>query len=163
MIAELRLRALLNYDSETGIFSWRIRNGKMIAGQIAGSTSHKFGYRYIVVKGHRIAAHRLAWLFVHGQWPSSVIDHINGNTDDNRIENLREATRQQNSRNARLCATNKSGFKGVSWDKRRNTWKACIQIDRKTKMIGRYADAKDAARAYEESALLHYGEFARLR
>lgn len=91
-----------------------------------------------------------------------LVDHANGNGLDNRRSNLREATVSQNSANSRRSTRNRSGFKGVSWDKARSKWRATIQFDGHYRNIGRYPSAEDAARAYDAAAREHFGEFARL-
>jgi hypothetical protein len=84
-----RLRKRLRYDAETGLFTRRVGSGHAHAGDMAGSV-HSTGYVRICIDGGRYTAHRLAWLYVHGVWPSGQIDHINRNRSDNRIANLRE-------------------------------------------------------------------------
>lgn len=90
------------------------------------------------------------------------VDHENGNGLDNRRENLRLVTHAQNSQNARLRADNTSGFRGVGWHQRKGLWQARISIDSKLRTLGYFADKDSAARAYDEAARQHYGEFARL-
>jgi hypothetical protein len=88
------------------------------------------------------------------------VDHINGNTIDNRASNLRPSTNQQNCANQRMRTTNTSGFKGVTWYSRDRIWVAQIKIDGKTRRIGKYVDPVDAARAYDSAAIEAWGEFA---
>lgn len=90
------------------------------------------------------------------------VDHINGNTLDNRKNNLRIVTRSQNMMNTGLRITNKSGFKGVSWDKRWNNWVANVWKDGKEIYVGCFKNKKEAAKAYNNAAIKHHGEFARL-
>jgi hypothetical protein len=90
------LRALFAYDPETGKFARKIPYGSQAVGSEPGSLSPQ-GYRQIGVMGRTVPAHRLAWRYVHGVWPSGDVDHINGTRDDNRIVNLRDVTRSQNS------------------------------------------------------------------
>ena len=93
------LRELLTYDPETGVLRWRFSRPKARAGDVAGDTCHKRGYRNICVDYRKYLAHRLVWLYVYGVWPEGEIDHIDGNTDNNSLGNLRAATRQQNNWN----------------------------------------------------------------
>jgi hypothetical protein len=88
-LAAERLRERLRYDGGTGVFTRRVGSGHARAGEIAGSV-HSTGYVRIGIDGGKYTAHRLAWLYVHGVWPSDQIDHINRNRSDNRIANLRE-------------------------------------------------------------------------
>jgi hypothetical protein len=96
------------------------------------------------------------------RYDKRVIDHINGNKLDNRKENLRICTQAQNAMNARRAITNKSGFKGVSWDKQRGKWKAYLSIKNKQKLLGRFIDKVNAAKAYNKAAKYYRGEFASL-
>lgn len=105
----------------------------------------------------RIHMHRLIMDF-----PEMEVDHINGNGLDNRRENLRLATRTQNNRNNRGHVAATSRFKGVSWSVERQKWFACIGVDGKTIPLGRYADEKEAAQAYNVAAKKLWGDFARL-
>jgi hypothetical protein len=93
-----RLRELFTYDPETGVFSWRARTSNRIKiGDAAGSRDH--GCICIVVHGNRYYAHRLAWLYMHGEWPAKQIDHLNGDRCDNRITNLCEASNNESLQN----------------------------------------------------------------
>lgn len=113
VITQQRLREVLDYDPETGEFRWLVATGRRVnVGDLAGTDS--YGRRFIRIDKRRYRAHRLAWLYVHGRWPANEIDHINGVADDNRIANLREATRSQNCENRRKPKRNStSGFLGV--------------------------------------------------
>jgi hypothetical protein len=156
-----QLREALTYDSETGCFTWLTPRGKAKAGSTAGTIVGN-GYRHITVFGRQLLAHRLAWLYVHGRWPAAQIDHINGNRDDNRITNLREAIPSQNSHNSKLPVTNTSGFKGVSWHVRHRKWIASIRLESKLRYLGSFDNVEDAARAYAEASKKLHGEFARV-
>lgn len=90
------------------------------------------------------------------------VDHKNGNGLDNRRVNLRECTQLQNNQSTKLAKNNKTGFKGVSFDKARNKFVARLGNDYKTLCIGRFATAIEAAKAYNQAAIQHYGEFAKL-
>jgi len=122
MIKE-RLRELLEYDPETGVFIWKTGRGSVKAGSVAGSKEAN-GYVRIRCDGGRYMAHRLAWLYVHGEFPPEEIDHINGVRDDNRLRNLRCVSRTENTRNQRLSNRNTSGITGVHWDKKAGKWRA---------------------------------------
>ena len=107
-------------------------------------------------KNSTIHMHRIIMDCVKGM----VVDHINHDTLDNRKTNLRICTQGQNLMNMQIGPKNKSGYKGVSWDKVNMKWKAQISVDNKNRSIGRFIDILDAARAYNKAALIHYGEYA---
>lgn len=157
MTAE-ELRRFLSYNPTSGEFHWlETRGGIALAGSPAGwVTQH--GYRQITIKLKKYYAHRLAWLYVHGDWPSQVIDHINGDPLDNRIENLRAVDQAHNMSNISRRTNNKSGFKGVSWSKRDKTWRAYLSIKRKTVALGSFRSPEEAYEAYCVAAKEHYGE-----
>jgi len=142
------LKENLHYEPTTGLFTWvKGRSGTKI-GNIAG-TLNKDGYINIKINCKRYKAHRLAWLYVNGSMPESLIDHINGNKNDNRICNLREATQKQNMRNqSNPQKGNKSGYLGVSFKKEGSKYAANIRINGKNKHLGYFAAAKDAHEVY---------------
>lgn len=169
MVTHSHVLEVLNYDPATGVFIWRNDWGRMKAGDIAGRVNaQRRGYRYIGLGGQRknggleYMAHRLAWFYVHGKWPVADIDHINGDTSDNRIANLREATRSQNIMNAKRGPRNTSGVKGVSFDKARGKWVAEIKAGTVRRRLGRFDTKDEAAAAYREASKEMHGEFARL-
>ena len=119
MPTQEELKSLLNYDDKTGIFTWRKSSGPVKSGSVAGYVNEK-GYILIGIKGKSYRAHRLAWLYVTGEHPVNVIDHINGVRDDNRLSNLRSCTQKENINNplARKKSSltqpiGKSGVRGV--------------------------------------------------
>lgn len=155
-----RLKELLSYDAESGVFTWISSRGNYVkAGRIAGSINPTHGYLGISVDGRVYRAHRLAWLYVHGRWPVDQIDHIDGDKLNNRIANLREATATQQQHNRGLSKRNKSGFKGVYWKRDVRKWHAQIRIAGRIKHLGDFTDLEDAAAAYAAEAAIHHGEF----
>ena len=134
-------------------------NKQYLASKPAGSI-HKTGYRHVTWMGKIHKAHRLIFLMHHGYLPE-IIDHINGNKLDNRIENLREATVQQNNMNAKTKVTNKSGVKGVSWHPLGKKWMVRIMINGKDKYFGMYEDLEFAALVAQEARNKYHGAFAR--
>lgn len=148
MITQRRLKELLNYDSVSGIFTWRVNKGSRArAGQIAGA-SDAYGYVVIRLDSVLYKAHRLAWLYCFGDWPIENIDHINRTKSDNRMKNLRLADQSLNMHNANRRTT-KSGVVGVVWDPRRRKWVARIKVSYKNKFLGRFDCKVDAIRARE--------------
>lgn len=152
-----RLREVLSYDPATGIFTWLISKGSVSKGRTASSIEQQ-GYVVIRIDGLSYKAHRLAWLYVYGKWPS-LLDHINGVCTDNRIANLREATYSQNQQNSRPRYTGKSHFKGASRD--RGKWRATIVIDGRQKYLGGFNTPEEAHARYCQVAQETFGEFAR--
>lgn len=151
-----RLRELLDYDPATGVFTWRLYRGRVAAGSVAGSLD-RYGYRQIQIDGKLHLAHRLAWLYVYGEWPSGELDHADGSRDSNGINNLRPATRSQNNANAARRRDNKSGFKGVHFHGPRQRFIARVQ----NRHLGYFDAAEEAAAAYKAEANATFGEFAK--
>jgi hypothetical protein len=152
-----RLRELLHYDPETGIFMWREPGKKRVAGRPAGSVDTA-GYRLIRLDGKLFRANRLAWLHTHGRWPDGHIDHISGDVSDDRIANLRDATRSVNAQNMRQASSkNATGFLGVSVVRGRY-YAARIAVDGKPRHIGCFDTPEAAHAAYiEAKRRLHPG------
>lgn len=161
MLDASTLRKVLDYDPRSGVFTRRTGGRGVAAGDVAGCLDKRRGYLLIRVGGRLYKAHRLAWLYVHGEWPPNEIDHVNCEKNDNRIANLRLATGSQNQANKRLQANNTSGAKGVSWLANRNKWKARIRINGKLKHLGHFERIEDAADAYRLAASFHFGDFGR--
>lgn len=154
-----RLREVLYYEPLTGVFRWKVDKARLAqCGMIAGSVNEN-GYRHISVDGREYKAHRLAWLHVHGAWPTRRIDHHNGQTDDNAIKNLRTATHSQNLANSRRRRDNTSGYKGVSFFG--GKWMANVCKDGINHYLGLFLTPDAAHRAYLQAAQDLHGEFAR--
>lgn len=154
MLSADALKSRLSYDPETGVFR------RLSTGRKAG-TVRPNGYIQIGVDGKLYRAHRLAWLLVHGHFPESDIDHINRDRADNRIANLRLATRSENMCNRSIAANNSSGVTGVCWDASREKW--LVQIKRKgapQKNLGRYATLEEAAAVRANAEQRFFGAYA---
>ena len=130
------------------------------AGDVAGGPSNSKGYWVITLDSCLFLAHRLAWLYVHGAMPPGHIDHIDGDPTNNRIANLRLATRSENCSNSRPRPSI-SGLKGAHWRAQRKTWVCKIQKDGKRFYFGDFATAEEAHAAYVKAAAELHGEFAR--
>jgi hypothetical protein len=155
------LKSVFDYDPETGEFTWRVKAGGIKKGTRAGSDTNK-GYRQITLKRKIYLAHRMAWVISYGAWPDQEIDHINGNPKDNRIANLRPATRLENSRNCAKRRDNLTGYKGVSMHHGVRRWKASIKSNGRNIYLGIFENITDAAEAYAEASRRIHGEFSRL-
>lgn len=149
------LKDVLHYDPETGQFTWVKRTAKCVhVGDVAGNIN-KFGYCTIGIKGKIYKAHRLVWLYMTGQWPKGLIDHINGNKSDNRLSNLRVVDESGNSQNVRKPnRRNQSGFIGVILFQ--GKWRASITVNKKTQRIGDYETPEEAHAAYLEAKRKHH-------
>lgn len=131
--------------------------GKIKAGSVAGSVSSR-GYLRVMVDYKEYPLHRIVFLLHHGYFPA-VVDHINGNTLDNRIENLREATDQTNQYNRKRGKNNSSGCKNVSWNKKNNVWQIHIRCNKKVKSWY-VKDFELAELVANEARALYHGDFA---
>lgn len=159
-ISHERLCSLVEYNPSTGEFyaaapRQGIRHRKRL-GHVESN-----GYRRLMIEGDRFLAHRLAWFYVHRQWPDKDLDHKNLERDDNRIENLRVATDSQNHANTR-AKVSKSGLKGAHWNGARNYWQSYIRVNGRSKFLGRFDNPQAAHEAYAAAAISIHGEFARV-
>ena len=160
MIEHADLLKILSYDSTTGEFHWSAPRPKIRVGQRAGYR-HRKGYWCLEINGRYYAAHRLAWYYVTGRWPSKQIDHRDRDKLNNRFRNLREATNGQNRANSR--STNRNGFKGVS----KHAWltakpySAQITFNKKVRYLGCFATAEEAHERYCEEGRKLHGDFFR--
>lgn len=179
MLTVERLRQIMDYDRETGVFTWRARPvphkchkawnaqwaGKAVAVRTVNDpqTSGRKS-RLLRIAGKYYGEHRVVWAYVTGEWPKDEIDHRNVDSIDNRFENLREATHGQNQRNKGAMRNNRLGVKGVYYDRARKKYVAQSSVRRPdgsktTKMIGRYATLSEASDVYVNHAKSHHGEF----
>lgn len=161
MLTQARLRELLTYDPETGLFHWRVDRARAQAGDVAGSTNGGSPYLVVGIDYKSYTLHRLAWLYMTGEWPEEGIDHKNGNPADNSWANLRKANCSQNAYNQRRGVRNRSGVKGVSFWAAQNKWVAEINVDKKRVYLGSFASLEEAAEARRRAEAEHHGEFAR--
>lgn len=156
---QARLKSLLSYDPETGVFRWTLARRGVKLGAECGRVSKAHGYRDIGLDGKLWRAHRLAVLYMTGVMPERDVDHENRIKHDNRWANLRLATESQNMANVGLQSDNSSGVHGVTWDKAREKWRAQICIDGVKRNLGRFATKDEAADAYRQAAIDAWGEF----
>lgn len=158
-ITATQLRDCLRYEPETGFFFWLIDCRRARKGNRAGSTD-KDGRVCIGINGQQYRAHRLAWLYMTGEWPS-MIDHRNGNPSDNSWSNLRLANWSQNMRNRRVLRNNETGVKGIRRIES-GRWMARIMANGESYYLGLYDDMTSARKVYAEAAARLHGDFARL-
>lgn len=177
----LTLREALNYDPQTGLFRWRERPVHHFKNDMrwsAASNQKRWNSRYAehpaftlmdvngylrgVIEKTGLMAHRVAWAVTVGHYPKLSLDHINGIRTDNRLQNLRQANRQQQGWNTRPHVGKSSNFLGVSFRKDRNVWRANIFLNGKQVSIGTFDSEEEAAKARDEVARKHHGEFVRL-
>lgn len=167
-LTQKAVKELLCYDMKSGKLTWRFRsrgwfssdrefirwNGRY-AGKEAFTSVNSGGYKTGCVLKFSTKAHRVIWLYMTGDWPARDIDHINGDTTDNRWQNLRAATRLENSKNQKNRSTNTSGVLGVSRESRSGMWKAQIQINGRRKNLGRFSTIEEAAAVRKDAERRH--------
>lgn len=174
------LRQLLRYEPETGKLFWLARSPKWFpsghrtqdgnaanwnskyAGREAFTADNGHGYLQGRVFAKSLLAHRVIWAMSTGAWPLAEIDHADNDPKNNRLSNLREATRAENEANKPIAARNKSGLRGVCFDPIRQKWVAQIGVNRRTIPLGRFSSADEAAAAYAKASAELHGEFGRV-
>lgn len=160
MISVARIRELLVYDEHTGIFTWRVGRRSASKGALAG-TKRPDGYIKISLDRTQCLAHRVAWAYTTGTWPGQELDHRNRDPSDNRMCNLRLASRSQNRANQTMAKRNTSGLKGVSWSRAGRGWMAQIMKDNKHFYLGIFETKEKAHSAYAAATVNLNGEFGR--
>jgi hypothetical protein len=157
MLTQQRLKEKLEYNPETGLFKWIVKPaGNCKDGWFEGSKSSN-RYLNICVDGTIYLAHRLAWLYVYGSWPSKVIDHKDGNTYNNKLNNIRDVSLYANQHNLQKPpTTNKSGYIGVSWKSKQKQWIAQISYNGVKKYLGGYSTPEEASTVYQLAKELYH-------
>tara|TARA_R110000822_G_scaffold111055_1_gene241445 strand:- start:392 stop:895 length:504 start_codon:yes stop_codon:yes gene_type:complete len=147
-LTQERLKELLHYDPESGIFTNLTQRGPVTKSDVAGY-NRPDGYIHIQIDSKKYLAHRLAWFYVYGNFSETFLDHINEVKNDNRLINLRIATNQENQHNvSNPNITNISGLRGVSWHKGVKKWTARIQLNGSRKHLGVFSTAEQAYESY---------------
>jgi hypothetical protein len=159
-----RLREVLDYCPESGVFRWRrVTKGNQVkVGAVAGCQGKKGQRRVIQIEGRLYYAAPLAYLYMTGEWAPNDIDHRNSDPSDNRWLNLHPATRSQNMANTRAHTDSRTSVKGVFLHKETGKWRARIRIESRSLSLGLFHTIEEAAAAYDKAALERWGEFARL-
>lgn len=157
-ITQERLKQLVTYNPDSGIFYRKTTFGKSIAGNETGTKS-MYGYLLITIDRKSYRAHRLAWLYMYGCIPNGHIDHINGIRTDNRIKNLREADYFKNAWNSKVQKNNTTGVKGVSFNKKSRLYDASVCKNNKRYYVGGFKTLDEAKIAIEEFREYLHGEF----
>jgi len=157
------LRELFVLDAETGVLRRKVtRAHNAVAGQVVGSKDSK-GYLHVNIVGRLYRVHRIVFFLHYGYDPDTRLDHIDCNRLNNRPENLRSATDQQNAGNVlRLFQHNTSGYRGVSLNQRSGKWHAQIKLFGKQTYLGRFDTPEEAAASYNEAARKHFGGCVRI-
>lgn len=158
MITQAELKHRLQYDEATGTFVWKnpAKYRQAYTGKTAGSL-HSHGYVVISIDSRPYPAHRLAWMYVFGEFPVDCIDHINGQRSDNRIANLRAVDRKANAENRRAARSGHSvGLLGVVWRPRSSKYEARISVNKKYVYLGLFGTAEAAHEAYLQAKRTHH-------
>lgn len=155
-----RLREVLSYDPDTGVFLWKVQLGnKAPVGAQAGYIGH-YGYRTIRIDQRDYRAARLAFFWMTGNWPEAIVDHIDGARANDRWINLRSANLSQNGANSKRRADQRTA-KGISFHRQAKRWTAQIQVNGERRHLGMFATDEAASAAYATAARQAFGEFAR--
>ena len=154
-----KLKDKLSYNRYAGEFFWLAKKGRYTCNDTVGYLS-KRGYLRIKLNGKYYLAHRLAWLYVTGEWPKKFIDHINRDKSDNRFLNLRDVTHSQNQHNRLKQGKTKSKYKGITHIKKPDKWQAQICVNSKSIYLGRFKTEKEAGESYITACKKYHGDFA---
>ena len=164
MITQTQLKQIATYDPAEGVLRWTVKRGKMKPGDKMGSVGTG-GYQRVRIDNKQYLEHRLVWLWHHGVFPR-ILDHIDRNPLNNRIENLRLCNESQNAANSGLPVNNTSGYRGVCWDVRKKAWKVRVSLvvdgERVRQYVGHFADIHEAAIIYNLRMTEWFGQYALL-
>lgn len=162
---EQYIRDNLRYDPETGELWWtKPLQGRQINKPVGSNTGDGYLQLYLSVTSrvYNLKSHRVCWFLYYGSWPNSMLDHIDGDGTNNKVDNLRLVSNQENQMNKRAKVGCSSKYKGVHWCKQRERWRSRIKISGKFTFLGSYTSEEEAARAYDKAARETFGEYARL-
>jgi len=159
MLTHERLREVLRYDPETGVFTWLVKPRKRELKNAEAGCINAKGYRQIGVDGKLYRSNRLAWFYVTGTWPTAQIDHENQVRADDRFANLREATHSQNQANSKVRKASRTGVKGVE-QLPGGRFRAYIHIGNDKKHLGTFPTTEEAGRVFAEAHQKLHGEFS---
>jgi hypothetical protein len=151
-----KIPTLFTYSD--GRLFWNHSRGNVKAGSLIDYRDNR-GHIRVRIFDRLFRAHHVIWFLHYGKWPS-LIDHINGDPADNRIENLRECTQQENTRNRSSQPSSRCSYKGVSYHTRGRKWVAQIKSGNVRKHLGLFAEIEDAATAYNFAAAEMHGQYA---
>lgn len=150
MLTQARLKEFFHYNLDNGLFTRIKTAGCSAKGWVVG-THHADGYLSIEIDKKGYLLHRLAWMYVYGEFPKNEIEHIDGNRNNNKWNNLRHASNLENTQNMKVYSTNKSGYTGVIFRKTESKWLAKIDFNKKRYYLGRFETAELASEAYKEA------------
>lgn len=161
MITQEQAHSLFEYKD--GLLYWKIRpkNSRSVKENMEAGSKSGHGYKKVTTKGKTFYTHQIIFLMQHGYIPK-LIDHIDGNPNNNKINNLRESNKSLNACNSKLPSHNTSGTKGVVWGKRENKWIARVQINKKVIHLGTFNDLELASLVADEGRILYHGKHARI-
>lgn len=163
MITKERVEELLHYDPETGYFFWKKLEGRghrELGGKVAGCLAPN-GYIMLGIDRKLYRAHRVVFLLENGEFPKQYVDHIDGDKKNNKRDNLRLVTQQQNAYNAKPHKDSVTKVKGVYWDKERELYVAQIWLNGKHIHLGRYETLEEASVVAKNSRIENHGVYAR--
>jgi hypothetical protein len=155
-LTQEKLHELFSYNQETGAFSWRVKKSRNVKVGVPINSNNGKGYKTVKIDGKTYLVHRLVWMYVYGKFPENDIDHKNRIRSDNRLVNLREASRSDNCQNISIPSHNKSGHIGVSWIKNHKSWTVYIKVERKNKWLGYYKNLDAAIAARKQGEKKYY-------
>lgn len=155
-----QLHNIFECDYVKGVLRNKYTRGNSRAGKVVGSL-RRDGYLTVGLMGKNVVVHRIIWAMHYGEWPSQMLDHIDGDKKNNAIANLREATRSTNAANSKPRTSFYSSLKGVTWNRRVGWWQAQIKKDGKSYYLGLFASEREAHAAYQKKAVELFGSFAR--
>lgn len=149
------LRKIFSYDQRTGLITWIKGSLRWPSGRVAGSFDKGTGYIIVTLRSTAMRGHRLAWALHYGEWPEDEIDHINGIRNDNRVENMRNATRETNNQNIRTATkANASGILGVRF--KGGSWMSSIRVKGRAIHLGSFGSAEAAHQAYVDAKRVNH-------